>query len=160
MPTLSRGARLRMLLVATAALVLLVYLWWRFAPSVTSGPLIRHTRSTNTYVRQFDELFPDADHFVSYYTGIYGTPIWNATVLVGGRFEVTMQAKMELNSSRSRAVSFAEPAFYVVEIVSRNLSPSGRTEVSGRSITSFGPAEWEQLVRAHGDWRAIGIDLK
>lgn len=106
--------------------------------------------------RQFDRLFADARHSVSYGAAASGgsTPLWNCRAVLAGRYQLTMQVPMRVTSATSGEAA-GPPGFWLNEIV----SVTGRATSFGRQWT-FGPDEWERLVRADGDFSAIGIELR
>ena len=57
----------------------------RYEASVLSG------QRDIPIVSQFQSLFPEADHFISYYTAEYGMPTWNSKVGIAGRYRLAMQ---------------------------------------------------------------------
>src|SRR5688572_24499156 len=63
-------------------------------------------RTTIPVVREFDRLFQRPAHSISYYTGTHGPTTWNSKVKLHGRYVLTMQFPISLNTfGRNRVVS-------------------------------------------------------
>lgn len=142
--------------IAFAVLVLLI--------GFTSNPshMVRHGRESINTVREFDALFPNATHFISYWTGTHGDPMWNSEIGLHGRYILAMQADIDLNLIRSRVSNFGPPKFYLSEVESVEHMVDGRSAIKQREVAGHlcDGADWEKLVNAHGDFHVLGIDLK
>lgn len=103
---------------------------------------------------KIDALVGPARHQVSNYRE-QNEGEWISTAYFGGRYELTMHLQVKFDTETSRITRLLEePKFMLGEI----------TEVQGRGVSygqwhHFGPAEWEQVVQAGGDFSAIGIAL-
>jgi hypothetical protein len=107
------------------------------------------------YVSDFVRLFPNAAVQYRYFTP-GPEPGFDLTVILHGRYELTMQLPVTFDSSGDKVVGYGEPAFYLVEA----------EKVEGRSVSyatsgarQFGSAEWRRLVASHGDFGAIGYTM-
>ena len=119
-------------------------------------------RRTIPEARQFDELFPGATHSISYYTGTAGEPTWNAEVGLHGRYVLTMSVPVTLSTfGRSRVIGHRAPAFVLAEVEAVGQLADGRTEIryAGHQLR-FGPAEWQRVVAARGDWGVLGFAVR
>jgi len=106
--------------------------------------------------KDFDALFPDAEHFISYYTGTKGDPTWNSKVGLNGRYVLTMKFGIGFDDSRTHPVREGDPVFYLVELDNIRENGYGYTD---RQI-QFGLEEWNQLKASSGDFSVIGYPMK
>lgn len=112
-------------------------------------------------VTEFDHLYPGSEHFITYFTGTYGRPVWNSHIGLDGRYTLTMQAPIKLNRIRTRIVEFGTPTYYVVEATRIDPLPGGQTDISvGTTQFSFGPLGWRTLVNARGDLASLNKEIK
>src|SRR5437660_1287689 len=150
-----------------ATLVALVFMNWLIpAPSIlaqTGGyaEALKDGKKTIPYAREFNELFPKAWNFYSYYTGEARTPVWNSMVGLYGRYTLTMRVDVSFDKSRKKVVSYGKPKFQLLEVEEIEPLPQGRAEIHLRTEgqRDFGEEEWKKLVEAKGDFEAIGITL-
>lgn len=131
------------------------------------------------YAAQINELFPDATHFISYYTGEYGTPTWNSTMDLYGRYVFTMQCEVEFDADRLHIISHEPPIFYIHEMWEQedenrfygsvevdSLGKSGMVEMDslGKVVRvmlnrEFGADIWKKIFESKGDFTQAGMDL-
>jgi hypothetical protein len=112
-------------------------------------------------VKAFGRLFTDADHFITHYTGTKGPRYWNSKAVLHERYVLTMQFKIDLDASGVRVTATSPPKYYLHEVTSVTVTPSGQVSgISYGSTVEFGPAEWKKLEAAKGDLSAIGIKAK
>jgi hypothetical protein len=110
--------------------------------------------------RQIDELIGEADHFISGPKNTASGLEWCTDVYFGGRYELGMRVDVEVDAATSKVTRFiGRPKFYLHEVGSVDILPDGRTSVSYRSQHEFGADDWAKIVKAHGDFSAIGIQL-
>ena len=110
----------------------------------------------------FEKLYPGSEHFISYFTGRHGTPRWNSKALIHGRYVLTMQFDVSIDSSGTQVTAASAPQFYLVEVSSVTTSPGGQTSVSynGGSQRQFGVEEWKTLEASGGDLSSLGAEVK
>jgi hypothetical protein len=110
----------------------------------------------------FDKLFPGSDHSISYYTGLAGTPRWNSKTLVHGRYVLTMQFDLAIDSSGTQVTAASTPQFHLVEVTSVATSPEGQKSISydGASQRQFGVQQWKTLEASGGDLSVLGLEVK
>lgn len=121
---------------------------------------LRDGQQAIPYARDFTRLFPEARSFFSYYTGEYGPTTWNSEVAVYGRYELTLQVEVSLDSPRRRVVGFKEPAFYLVEVTEVRMREGGGAHIShGDTQLTFGKDKWTKVVEAGGDLAVLGLKL-
>jgi hypothetical protein len=164
----------RWLAVAAAFVTFFVTFMWvtSFYPLAMFNPIwgliwgsgynaaIRSGPSEIGPVSQFVELFPDARHSITYYTGQMGQPQWTSTVGLHGRYVLTVQTDIEFDWSRRHVKSHGPPRYILVEVRAVSLLPDGTTTIeSGPTQVHFGPKEWERLYRAGGDLSVLGITV-
>jgi hypothetical protein len=116
---------------------------------------------TEPNVRSFDALFPNGEHFISYFTGLAGQPLWNSKAGLYGRYVLTMQFDVALDRKAGTLTASGQPEFHLVEVESITALPDGRAEIRyGPTQEQFGPVEWRKLVESGGDLSVLGIDVK
>jgi hypothetical protein len=76
---------------------------------------LAHGREAIAAAREMRALYPGVVEFFSYYTGEVSNTVWNSTVVLHGRYELTAQVQVTLDASRTRVVAQSEPEFYVGE---------------------------------------------
>jgi hypothetical protein len=110
--------------------------------------------------RQMEELFENCRHFITY-TGPEGISTWDAEAYFGGRYHLSLQVPVEIESA-TRGRVIGEPRFYLWEVESVSISPSGQVHTSfvGSGQLEFGRAEWLRIVAADGVFGAIGYHIK
>jgi hypothetical protein len=88
--------------------------------------------------------------------------------LFGGRYQLTMAVKVEVDRHSGLLLSYGSgrvlkvvgrPSFILLEVREVTLNPEGRIEITYQNQWEFGPAEWEKVVAARGDFSVIGIRL-
>ena len=105
--------------------------------------------------KDFDALFPNAEHFISYYTGTKGDPTWNSKVGLHGRYVLTAKFGIGFDDSRTHPVAEGDPVFYLVELDDIRENGYGYTD---RQI-QFGLKEWNLLKESSGDFSVIGYPM-
>jgi len=106
---------------------------------------------------QMDHLFDDCRHYITY-EGRNTTSTWNAVAFFGGRYELTMQVPVEIESSRRGRMS-GSPTFYLNEVEEVSITRSGQVGASFSNNLVFGPAEWKTVFEADGDFGAVGFRM-
>jgi hypothetical protein len=105
--------------------------------------------------KDFEALFPAAEHFISYYTGTKGHPAWNSKVGLHGRYVLTVKFRIGFDASRTHPVMEGEPAFHLIELADIRENGYGYTD---RQM-EFGLTEWNLLLESSGDFEAIGYPM-
>ena len=103
---------------------------------------------------QMDATFDDCRHYISY--GPNDVPLFNSVAYFGERYELTMQVPVQIDSATS-GHTVGEPKFYLDEIVSVTITPSGQISVSFSRNLDFDAKEWEQVYDGGGDFGKIGF---
>jgi hypothetical protein len=105
--------------------------------------------------QQIDDLLGPAWHSISNYQEP-DLAEWQTEALFAGRYELSMwvSVRVDRNSGRVAGV-VGEPRFRLLEIEEIRNS----REVSYKDQREFGLDQWRQVVRAQGDFSAIGIQL-
>jgi hypothetical protein len=109
------------------------------------GRVLEQGRQRVEWVVRFDEAFPSALHFVSYYTGTHGRTCWNAQARIGS-WELTGQADLEINRLWGSLVASRLPRFHLVEITNVITSPDGTSTIEYGRNFDFGPDDWDEFV--------------
>jgi len=116
---------------------------------------IADTIKNEPYVSDFDRLYTNADHFITYYTESYGDPIWNSKVLIDNHIELTMQFDINIDMSGKRVTRTSEPRFFIITNERVTNRPNGSTLIEHGPGMDFGPDEWDEIVKANGDLSVI-----
>ncbi len=106
--------------------------------------------------RQMAELFADCRHYVT--GGPNNTVLFNSVAYFGDRYELTMQAPVKIESKTSGSM-IGEPQFYLNEVSTVRVSPSGQVGASFSRNKNFGTSEWEKVYHANGNFGTIGFDV-
>ena len=160
-PSVTRGRRARF--AATLALVVaVVSTGGRCGRSSGYSRAVASGRSTVAAVREFHSLFPQAKDGISYYANPNYSPTWTSKTGLYHRYVLEVELDIVLDGSKTRVISSGPPKFWLTEVRSVARQPGGATSVSynGAAEKQFGPSEWSELVKHHGDFRAIGVELK
>lgn len=119
-----------------------------------------HGLETIPAAREFQELFPNAHNFYSYYTGTAGPPILNCKAALYDRYELSLQVRVSFDDTRTRVISYGEPTFYLNEVESVTPLSDGTTDIrSGDLHLKFGAQDWKKVYDARGDFSALGVKL-
>jgi len=107
---------------------------------------------------EMEELFEDCRHYIVY-TGRESQSTWNATAFFGGRYELTMQVPVDIKSKNSGSM-VGPPKFYLHEVESVSISPSGQVGASFSEDFRFDESQWRGVYDSGGDFSSIGFTLK
>ncbi|MCA9110836.1 MAG: hypothetical protein KDA52_12860 [Planctomycetaceae bacterium] len=109
---------------------------------------------------QIEELYGDADHFITEFGFDRKPKLWNTEVFFGGRYTLTMQVKVKVNYSANTIAMVDEPKFHLIGADTIRVYPDGRTgtRYSGDEHW-FSLAEWETVYESGGDYSLIGIAI-
>ncbi len=99
---------------------------------------------------EFNALFPNAQHFISYYTGEAGRPMWNSTAGLHGRYIINLQVYITFNRRGQKIASQQIPTFQLLEVSSFNLQTRS-TSYNTETHLRFGKAKWREFVESGGD---------
>src|SRR5688500_8262012 len=80
-------------------------------------------------VKAFAQLFPDAEHFITHYSGTSGPRIWNSHVLLHERYVLHMHVDMALDDSGVKVTAKSPPKYYLREVTNVSVMPPG--QISG-----------------------------
>ena len=106
---------------------------------------------------QMDLLYPDCRHYITY-SGRAGVSTWNAVAFFGGRYELTMQVPVVIESKTTGKIA-GEPHFHLLEVEKVSFSVSGSVGASFSKEFRFGIEEWRTVVRSKGDFGSIGFHV-
>ena len=107
---------------------------------------------------EMGELFEDCRHYIVY-TGRGSVSTWNTTAFFGGRYELTMQVPVDIKSKNSGSM-IGDPKFYLHEVDSISISPSGQVGASFSEDFRFDEAQWKKVYESGGDFSSIGFTIK
>jgi hypothetical protein len=155
--------------VIRASLLLVVIAWMVFYFGVYLGPGIVKNWGHQQFAAngvaqiepalQMDRLYKDCRRYITY-RGDRGHSVstWNSVAYFGGRYVLRMQVPVAIESS-TKGHMIGEPKFHLSEVSSVEVTPTGQFGVGARFSRNFnfGLAEWETVVKAHGDFAAIGF---
>ena len=103
----------------------------------------------------FESLFPGSHHFISFYTGTKGDPIWNSKAGLHGRYVFSVTFGIGFDESRTHPYRIGEPSFFLRELDNIREDGYGYTD---RQL-EFGLTEWHQLVASNGDFEVVGFQM-
>jgi hypothetical protein len=126
----------------------MVYLGTGYSAALRNGP------NEIQPVGEFVEVFPQAEHLISYYTGDMGPPTWHSAVGLHGRYVLAVEVPITFDWTRRHVRSYGKPKFYLREVE----KIEGRTiDYRSESQRDFGPEEWVALYRANGSLEVLGL---
>jgi len=105
---------------------------------------------------QMDEQFTDCRHYITY--GPNSVSLFNSVAYFGDRYELTMQVPVDIQSESTGTI-IGNPQFYLNEVKSVSVSPSGQVGASFSRNLNFGIAKWQQVYDADGDFGIIGFNV-
>jgi hypothetical protein len=107
--------------------------------------------------KQIDDLLGPAWHSISNYREP-DIAEWHTKALFGGRYEMEMTVDARVDRRSAKVIEvIGKPRFLLLEVH----EIIGSREVGYRAAgqRAFGADEWQQVVRAKGDFTIIGIQL-
>jgi hypothetical protein len=111
------------------------------------------------YAKEFNELFPDLEYGIGYYTGEAGPPHWGCKVGLYGRYVLSMSLKIRFDKTRTKITGFDDPEFFIMEI-QRVYDDNGTAHVEvSENQKRFGKEEWMKIVENNGDLSSLGIPI-
>ena len=104
-------------------------------------------------VKEFVTLYPDSKHIISYYMIRGQSPSWSSEVGLYGRYVLTAQMPITLDSSGQRVVGWQPAQFWLRKVSEVRLLSDGRWSISydRNAEVTFGEVQWRELVSARGD---------
>ena len=105
---------------------------------------------------EMNHLFEDCRHFITY--GPNDVALFNSVAYFGDRYELTMQVPVDIQS-KSLGNMIGKPLFYLNEVGSVSVSPSGQVGASFSRNLNFGAAKWQQVYDSGGDFSSIGFNV-
>ncbi|MFK7788435.1 MAG: hypothetical protein AB8C95_02935 [Phycisphaeraceae bacterium] len=121
---------------------------------------IADTVQNEPQVTEFHRLYPNAEHFITYYTPRYGDPIWNSKVTIDSRTELTMQFDIDLDRTGLVMTRTTTPKFHILTTKKITKQPNGQTVIHHGPGMELGPDEWKQIVASDGDVGVVSNDRK
>ncbi len=119
----------------------------------------RSGAKTIPYAVELEELYGDADHFITHF-GFGRMPLqWNTEVFFGDRYILTMQVDVEVDYAKRRVVPVGKPVFYLTEVDTVSHTEFGNVVESYSNSYTFGLEEWEKVFASKGDFSTIGISI-
>lgn len=106
---------------------------------------------------QMEELYDDCRHYITY--GQNRVALFNSVAYFGDRYKLTMQVPVEIRSKTSGS-TIGEPSFYLNEISTITVSPSGQVEATISRNLDFGNSEWAKVYKSNGDFSKLGFIIK
>ncbi|SRR5258706_3553861 len=152
--------------VTTIALIVALSLLNSCSPNLQSQvkdykATIRSGIKVLPWPKEMETLFGDGDHFITHYNMSPGPKTWNTEVFFGGRYVLTLQVDVEVAySKREVGKVVGTPMFFLHEVESVAIGPTGAYDTRFSRNWNFGEAKWKTLVSTKGDWSSIGIKVK
>jgi hypothetical protein len=107
---------------------------------------------------EMEDLFEDCRHYIVY-AGHGQVSTWNTTAYFGDRYTLTMQVPVDIRSKDSGSM-IGDPKFYLHEVESVDISPSGQVGASFSADFKFDAAQWKKVYESGGDFSSIGFTIK
>jgi hypothetical protein len=109
-------------------------------------------------VKQFDNLFPKANHSIAYYSGELHQPIWQSSAPMFDRYVVKLEMPIIVSADKTAIASFGEPRFVMVEVsrITERADGTVWIEYDGEYL-EFDLLQWQRFVEAGGNLSAFGI---
>jgi hypothetical protein len=113
-------------------------------------------------VRELVQIWPDARHSITHYTGEAGPTFWQSHVPLYGRYVLSVQIPITIDRGRGKVVGSGDPVFILEEIAGVKFDPATREETitQGDVNVTFGKAEWSKVVRAKGALDVLGVKIR
>jgi len=115
---------------------------------------------TIPWPRQMEALFGEGDHILIHYGTETNSKDWHSTVYFYGRYSLTMTTEVRIDwKERSVQEVLSAPKFYLheVEAIIRDSVGPGASFSHQWIINE---TDWDKLVKAKGDWSALGIPVR
>jgi hypothetical protein len=119
---------------------------------------VANGQKTIPYVREFNQIFTDTNHFITHYKFADGNWQWNSEAFLYRRYVVTMQVDVTYDKSATNVVAWGKPAFFLTEIKSVVLNPNGSISPQ-EDNQQFGIDAWKKLVEARGNLSVLGVKV-
>lgn len=105
---------------------------------------------------EMNQLYTDCRHFITY--GPNETPLFNSVAYFDNRYVLTMQVAVRIRSASCGAMVDI-PHFYLDEVASVTVFPSGQVGANVSRNLDFSSAEWEQVYGSGGNFGTIGFNV-
>lgn len=105
---------------------------------------------------EMDALFLDCRHSIRYGAG--GVPEFESVAYFGERYKLVMRVPVTIESPVKGHVT-GDARFWLHEVRDVTRRADGAIETRYSRQLDFGPAEWQQIREAGGDFGAIGFDI-
>ncbi len=99
--------------------------------------------------KEFASAFPGSAHYISRYSGDFGSPTWQSQTVVGGRFLLSLSIDIELSTDRKTVVGWDDVRFNLEPIESISMDATGSFAAQSGQSTAFGQQEWEQFLNTN-----------
>ena len=110
---------------------------------------------------QMEELFGDADHFITHFAADGAPKTWNTEVFFGGRYSLTMTVDVLIDARTNSVKQVGTPKFYLVGADKVTILPDGREMADYAGDEHWlSMADWAKVYASKGDFSKIGISLK
>lgn len=107
--------------------------------------------------KEMDQLFADCRHYITY-GSTHDVALFNSVAYFDDRYELTMQVPVDIQSESSGTMT-GTPQFFLNEVGSVTVSPSGQIGASFSRNLHFGATEWQQVYDSSGDFSTIGFNI-
>lgn len=149
--TRRRGRNGLIALLAALSLIVcaspIAYIAYVFPTPAKYARAIEHGRRTIPLARQFEERFPTCEHFISYYTGSFGSPQWNSEVVLDGRIRIMVQFAIRVTRGGREVEAVGKPEFVGYEFTTQIQSDGRRYETPGERGRQFDEQRWGRFFR-------------
>lgn len=114
------------------------------------------------FATDFVRLFPTSQRLFSYYVGGAGDSSLAMEAFLFERYQMRMKISVTFDEELRKIKRFGEPEFQIREVAQVRKTSGGGwgVEFDTDGYRAFGAGEWQQLVKAGGDFSAIGYPCK
>lgn len=142
--------------IVGAFLAIWIGVWSFLNLGAGTTPALRNAGERIREVEEFRRLYPDCRESIQHYLGGGASTHWVGVACIDGRFELRLHVPISLGFNKRTVDSWGPVSGWVGEVDRIVLGGISY----GQNQRRFGPAEWDALVRASGDLRAIGIETE
>jgi hypothetical protein len=108
---------------------------------------------------EVEELYPNADHFITHF-GFNASPKkWNTVTSFGDRYVLHMVVEVTIDYEKRTLKQLGDPTFSIIEYTKIDKLRGGGMEASSPNTSYFGAKEWEKLYKSRGDLSTVNVKL-
>jgi hypothetical protein len=112
-------------------------------------------------VKQFNEIYPEAISFISYFTSTNIIQKWNSQAGIYQRYRLTLQLNISIDRTNLDVKGVSEPMIDIDEIGKIVQATNGNSSFIdlARPPYKISKEDWDKIYAAHGDLGVVGIKV-